>query len=292
MIVGGLNAGSRRLLLAASLITLCIAMLPARYMAWANPLGNLASRLIAPASHPISMIARWFVPAESRRNDPALAQAEKEREEFRTLWLREQEESGRLRRIIEELQQGAAHYDLPVRRLHRPIIGSSSDGTGGMLQVRTGTADGVEKNAVATTAGVQLVGRVVEAGPRTSWLRLINDQRAKERIKGVVILEDGSRGGTCVLNPIRDGLLQGPVESRREVPVPEVGQVVRLDDEEWPRHSQMMVIGRIERVERASHGWFYIVVKPTVELDRVSEVVMRFTPSQDSAAVRTDGGPP
>lgn len=288
---GGFNPGARQWLLAASLLLLCAAMLPARYIDWVGAVGNLATRLIAPASHPISMVARWFVPAERGGNDPLVAAIQRESQEFRALWLREQEESARLRRVIAELQQGRSFDDLPVHRLHRPIIGSSSDGTGGTLTVRAGAAEGVEKNAVATTAGVQLVGRVVDAGARTSLVRLINDRRTLEKIKGVVVSVNGTRGGICVLYPIRDGLLQGLV-SGRDTPVPEVDQFVHLQDEEWPRHAQMLVIGRIEGVARADHGWHTITVRPTAELDRVKEVVLRFTPEQDAHAIGAAGGLP
>lgn len=289
MMRGGLNPGARQWLLAVSLLLLCASMLPARYIDWVGAVGNLATRLIAPASHPISMVTRWVVPAERQRDGPTVRALQREREEFRALWLREQEENSRLRRIITELQQGLAYDDLPVRRLHRPIIGSGSDGSGGSLIVRAGTTEGVEKNAVATTAGVQLVGRIIDAGSRTSYVRLINDRRTGERIKGLVVAEDGERGGTCVLHPIRDGLLQGLV-SGRDVPVPKPGQRVHLHDEEWPRHSQMLVIGQIERVDRGDHGWHLLTVRPTVELDRVSEVVLRFTPEQDTRAIGSAGG--
>lgn len=290
---GGFHAGARQWLIAAGLLMVCSSMLPARYIDWVGgTAGNLAIRLIAPASHPISMIARWFIPAERSRNEPMVAMLDREREEFRTLWLRSQDENARLNRIISELQQGRTLDELPVHRLHRPIIGSSSDGAGGTLVVRAGASEGVERNAVATTAGVQLVGRIVDAGSRISHVRLINDIRSKERIKGQVVAEDGTRGGTCVLYPIGGGLMQGPVESGREAPMAEVGQLVRLVDEEWPRHSQMLVIGRIERVDRATHGWYHIVVRPTVDLDRVKEVVLRFTPELEAHATGSAGGLP
>jgi hypothetical protein len=277
-----LQLDARQALIAAAGVLLVISVLPARYGEWTATLGTLGSRLIAPASHPISMLVRWVVPAErAGRDGPVADRLRQEREEFRTLWLREQAEADRLRRIIHELQQGSMYTDLPLRQLIRPVVGSASDGTGGRLQVRTGTTEGVENNTVATTAGVQLVGRVVDAGTRTSWVRLINDRRTREKIRGIIMTEDGQRGSLSMLHPIRDGLLQGPVESGG--PPAEVGQVVRLDDEEWPRHSQMLLIGKIERVDRASHGWQWITVRPTVELDRVSELVLRFTPEHEAA---------
>jgi cell shape-determining protein MreC len=284
------HIGSRTWLIAVALLLVCASVLPARYSEWVAKPGDLAARLIAPASHPISMVARWFVPAErGRRNDRVQAAAEQEREYFRMLWHREQQENERLRRIIQELQQGVRHADLPVRRVMRPVIGTSSDGAGGLLKVLAGTVQGIEKNAVATTAGVQLVGRTIDARSRLSHIRLITDSRSRERIRGVIMTAEDARGSICLLHPIGDGRLQGQVESGTDRTPAEVGQLVRLDDEEWPRHSQMLVIGRIERVERGTHGWQFIVVRPTVDLERVKEVVLLFTPDLETAGADERG---
>jgi hypothetical protein len=268
----------------AALILLGTALLPAAHGSWVNSIGGLALRLIAPASHPISMLSRIVIPAERSRtppDDPEMLALVRDREEFLTLWLREQEETSRLRRTIAELQRGDTLPDLQLHQLVRPVTGGSSEGTGGVLTVRSGTAEGVEKNAVATTAGVQLVGRVVHADSRLATVRLINNRRVREKIRGVVIAESGERGAICLLTPLAggDGILQGQVETSSTPAA--VGQIVRLDDEEWPRHAQMLIIGRIEHVEQGKHGWQFIRVRPTVDLDRVKEVVLRFTPGHE-----------
>jgi hypothetical protein len=283
----------RAWLAGTAMLLLCISLLPASYGVWVNGIGGLATRLIAPASHPITMLARLVVPAQRARNDdPQMVALELSLEEFRTLWYREQEENARLRRIIAEFERGATHPDLQLHQLLRPVIGGSSEGTGGVLVIRSGTGEGVEPNAVATTAGVQLVGRVVDADSRLSRVRLINNQRVREKIRGVVMTESGERGAICLLTPLAkgDGVLQGQVETSGTPAA--VGQLVRLDDEEWPRHSQMLIIGRIERVEQGKHGWQFIWVRPTVDLERVKEVVLRFTPGQEFDGVPAIGAAP
>jgi hypothetical protein len=270
----------RSWLTVAALLLLVTSLLPARFGEWVNGIGGLATRLIAPASHPITMLARWVVPAQRLRgDDPQMLTLEQRLEEFRTLWLREQEESARLRRVVAELQRGAMFTDLQLHQLLRPVVGGVSDGLGGVLLVRSGSSEGIERNAVATTAGVQLVGRVVDVDSHICKVRLINNQRARERIRGVIMTEAGGRGANCLLTPLKDGVLQGQVESSGTPP--EVGQLVRLDDEEWPRHAQMLIIGRVESVEQGLHGWQFIKVRPTVDLDRVKEVVLRFTPGSE-----------
>ena len=84
---------------------------------------------------------------------------------------------------------------------------------------------------------------------------------------------------------------------------PEVGQLVRVDDKSWPRNAQMaLVIGAIERPpEPDSVGWYIVTVKPTLDLERLSEVVLRISPEEPEDAVRgpspksgdsTDGAKP
>lgn len=93
----------------------------------------------------------------------------------------------------------------------------------------------------------------------------------------------------CQLEPIGNGTLRGPVfrpeapagSPEASAPEPAVGQTVRLDDDadRWPRHAQMLIIGRVERVDPNPDMPLrkIITVRPTLALDRVSEVVLRIS---------------
>src|SRR5262249_3543996 len=80
--------------------------------------------------------------------------------------------------------------------------------------------------------------------------------------------------------PLGDGTLKGPVSTEGlSGPEPNLqpGQIVRLDDQErWPRHAQMLVIGKIESGEPSPDQPLRKIVtrRPTLLLDRLREVVL------------------
>jgi hypothetical protein len=98
---------------------------------------------------------------------------------------------------------------------------------------------------------------------------------------GVVMVADDVKGPKSLLSPVEGGKLQGRVENSDVRP--QVGQLVRLDDDGWPRSARMLVIGRIEAVQPDPVGWPIITVKPTVELLRLSEVELRIIPLDEDA---------
>lgn len=97
---------------------------------------------------------------------------------------------------------------------------------------------------------------------------------------GVVILDEQTgRRATCILRPNGDGTLSGeisPPEDGRAEEI-QVGQTVRLFDDQWPRHAQMLVIGEIIRVESSAAQPLrrQITVQPRVNPRRAGEVIVR-----------------
>jgi cell shape-determining protein MreC len=255
-------------------------------------LGNIAGMVVAPVSGPVLHAARWLAPGDGLRPDQRAAY-ENEIAQWKTLYQQELKREEDLRRQVEMLSRGSLPGELPLVQLIRQVVGATPDGSG-QLMVRAGKKDGVEVNSVAATEGVQLVGRVSEIGSRTCWVRLLTD-KATGAVRARIMVDDQTMGAKCSLSPVGGGLLQGRVAN--DGPAPKEGQLVRLDDEAWPRSSQMLVLGRIERVEPDPVGWKIITVKPTVDLQRVSEVVLRITPSagdEPDVAPRpaTKGGKP
>ncbi|HZW10279.1 MAG TPA: hypothetical protein VFF69_10290, partial [Phycisphaerales bacterium] len=103
-------------------------------------------------------------------------------------------------------------------------------------------------------------------------------------------------GFACKLRPAGDGTLKGDVgdpgaQGSRLI---QPGQVVRLFDRHWPASAQMLVIGAVESVEPAPDSPLrpVIVVRPTVALERVTEVIVRITPEErEDADFGGEGGP-
>lgn len=276
--------------LAAALL-LVLSFVPTRWSGWMTSVGRLTQFFAAPISQPFAAVSRWAAPATRQHDDDLVTMLRGELEAARSMMLRHESENQRLRSQIRELQHGIElNPGLPVRQVMAPVYGTSSDLSSGMLRVRAGTAQEVDENAVATTSGLQLVGRIVSAGARTSTVLPITSPKAGP-VRAMVMIDATANGLVCTLTPVGDGTLRGPVEDRRDPTTalavqPQVGQQVRLSDpDRWPAHSQMLLVGEVVKVEPAPDQPLraIVVVAPMIErLDRISEVVLRISPSPDA----------
>lgn len=279
-------------------LVLVLALLPAR---WSRPLewaGQLVANLVAPVSHPVATFGRWISPAARDADPEVVDRLREERDRFRWLFEREQATNQRLLDQITQLQQGRTlNPDLPVLLRLAPVIGRSSDLSSGVLRVRIGIEDGAHRNAVATVGGAQLVGRLVRVGPGSSELRILTDRAAGGVLGLIVTGEDGS-GLRCSLKPTGAGTLEGPIEQLRgargfeQVPV-QPGMRVVLDDQTWPASSQRLTIGEVERVGQDPDTPLrrIVTVRPTMQLDRVAEVVVRISESPSDPIAPGGTGP-
>ncbi|MEX2217503.1 MAG: rod shape-determining protein MreC [Phycisphaerales bacterium] len=279
-------------LLGALGVLVILSFLPSRWLGWTSFLGAITTRAVAPVSQPAHTLARWVSGAGGERDDALMAQLERERDHFRFLYHQEQARSEDIRRTLEQIQQGKMVNDLPVVPLLRPVIGGASDGRGGQLLIRAGRSQGVEVNVVAATAGVQVAGKVVHVDARTCWVRLLTHPDAGA-ITGVVMTADEKPGVVCQLFPTKaGGVLRGEVAYTPGRPPPMPGQTVRLDDPQWPKSSRMLVLGTITDIKTIASGRQVVEVKPTAELDRLSEVVLRLNPALDDGAAASPPGAP
>lgn len=264
-------------------------LLPSGWLSW---LQSLSALVIVPTG-PISAVAyrltRSAIPAEAVENVERVRILEEERQGFETLYLKERAENQRLRDLIRELQGGLAlNPQLAVRQMPASVIGASSDLSSGILKVRVGSSGLVDANTVATTTGLQLVGRVVStAGP------ICNVQPFTRKAAGKIQVRIVTGGPDLPLmanlTPTGDGTLRGEVGVIRpllgaDAPTPEVaqGMIVRLDDPQWPDNARMLVVGRVESVEASEDQPLrkVIVVRPTVDVARVTEVLLRLPPAE------------
>ncbi|MFN0131336.1 MAG: hypothetical protein ACKVW3_02195 [Phycisphaerales bacterium] len=294
----------RRWLLPGSVaILVVLAMSPTR---WLGSIGGLADSLglvVAPVKQPVARVVRWLRPPESARDDELVRRLQDDRDRFEALWLEERAENGRLRDQIRVLQQGVPYEGVVVRQVMASVIGPTADSGGGIIEVRAGRSAGIEPGAVATTTGAQFVGLVGKVGPRTSMILLITSKQSDRRstqggdragdkpdergLRGRVMLEDSKPGSLCLLYAQGRGVLRGQVEHGG--PEPKVGQVVRVEDDQLPAAARLLVIGTIKAADRVA-GRYVITVAPTVELDRLSEVILR--QAGDETPASTDGGKP
>jgi cell shape-determining protein MreC len=261
-------------------------MLPVRTLGWARWFSDQTWVLVSPIAQPITMAINAVVPT---RGEGGFS-SERERElvdelERLRVRLRQAEQRGlELEDLANQLARGAAlQPNIEVTQLQRPRISEGGD----MLVIRTGTAEGVTAGTVVTSQSVQVIGRVADAAARTARVLPITARTAPS-IAGFVVLDELSgRRASCRLKPAGDGTLTGEVSPPEDGRADElqVGQAVRLFDESWPRHAQMLIIGDVERIEPSPSQPLrrLITVRPRVDLRRVSEVILRLP-------ARSDGG--
>ncbi|MFG0244312.1 MAG: rod shape-determining protein MreC [Phycisphaerales bacterium JB054] len=287
-----------RLLPAALLLLAVISFLPYR---WLRPnvwVGDLIVLVSAPVAQPLRAVGGWLAPARSGSAEPAeIAQLLRQVEEYKTLYLRALSRNDDLLRQMEQLRlMVELNPSVSTRLLYAPVIGAGSDPANAQLLIRAGSRQGVHVNDVVAVEGVQLFGAVIDAAHRTSWIRPIT-ARSQGYIQGLVMIEDG-RSVTCSLQPVGDGTLRGDAAYDPQDPDAAtriaVGQVVRLDDGEWPASAQMLVLGMVEAVEPAPDSPLrpVVIVRPTVALDRVTEVIVRVSEMPGDDASRQNGGTP
>jgi rod shape-determining protein MreC len=187
-------------------------------------------------------------------------------------------ENERLRKMI-----GFAEA-APVPVLTAPIIGQGPVMNLLSLKIGKGQLDGVQKGmAIATSEGI--VGKVLNAGPRTADVLLLGDSNFT-----VPVRVQRSRARAKV---------QGLGESSR----PSLVQALRTDDIEdgdvlvtsgtdqvFPKG---LVVGRVTKVDRPSNGMFLSAeVIPAVDIARVEEVfVLMGLPGRDDLPAAINDSP-
>lgn len=273
--------------MAASVALLAgLSLLPARWSGWLSGVREPALAVLTPAAAPARWVGRMIRPAQERASlgDPAVAEIERERDHFQTLWRQSEQKVGELEALVGELQQGRVlHAGLDLAQVVAPIVGAATDLTDGTLQARGGRDRGVSKNSVAVVQGVQLVGRVVEVHATTSFIRPVTMWSPSGRevyLRAVVDVGQSAPVASlpmCQLTAQSDGSLRGELDAdARGV---EVGQVVRLRDSSWPPAAQMKVLGRVVEVKPKETQPLrkMVTVRPEMDLRRVSQVVL-YTP--------------
>ncbi len=273
---------------------------PLRYLEWVGWVGGLVSTVVTPISDPMVRVARWLAPASRVvEDDERISTLEFDRDEFKRRLLAEKRRNAELESRIADLEAGVRRApDAPVKQITRPVVGTSSDPSSGLLRVRAGRNEGVVPRTVTTVRGTQLHGQVVSVDRLECVVMPITEPESG-LLRGRVLLDRlGDDTLLCQLAPTGAGTLRGDVEfqdppagvsveqaiDRRLQP----GVEVVLDDPAWPESAQMFTIGIVERVTQDENQPLrsVIVVRPRdgLELRRVREVVLRvpIDPTGDS----------
>lgn len=271
----------------ASMIILCI--LPSSWLDWTGWFRAQARVVVYPIAHPMTLAKNVVIPQSvgnpNATNRERALQSELDR--YRALLYREQQQNSQLSALVDQLSSGAAVTpDVAVTQIPRPVAGLSRD----YLLVRSGGHERISRSTVAVVNAVQLCGRVVEANDRTALVLPITAKDAPPLLGNVMLDDTGLNTARCMLSPIGKGLLEGdvtrPVADDTGIPAAtiEIGMEVRLLDDQWPRHAQMLLIGTIERVAPSPDQPLRqkITVRPSVDLRSVPEVFFR-VPDLDGA---------
>lgn len=291
------QSGPGRLVLPVVVIILILLSLAKlSWIRWVETFGNLATGVFTPGSALVSGASRLLMPAKKPLGE---TEAERNYREFGEHWkllsLQHEQEIEQLRRQITELQKGLElnPNQSSLKQLIVPVVGTSSDLSSGLLRVRADEKRGVTEGTVAVAGGLQIVGRVSSVNGATSLVLPITRKNAGKIAARIMMDESTSESLRCLLEPIGDGRFRGQVESpegAESVKMPSPGFTVRLEDARWPKNAQMLIIGRVETVEKdaASPLRTVITVVPTMPIERVSEMTLRIV--NDGPEAETTGG--
>lgn len=277
-----------------------MAVTPAWMSRWVGNLNGPLTTLLGPVTHPVRSLVLFLRGPEGAPDwqNPALAQIKLQLDESNLELQQSRRQIDDLRKQIMDLSRGMEL--VPTVRVKQipgvPVIGGAGDAAG-LVSVRAGKREGVEPNAVAVVRGVHLVGRVRRVDDRVSSVQSILD-RSIGLIAGVVMLDDVRVGPICPLEADGTGALVGRLQHTDDPnnPSPQVtaGMLVRLQDSAWPETAQMLILGRVERVEPMPKQPLRMVVtvRPEYHLDRASEVTLRMADRAEASPVGRTGGTP
>jgi rod shape-determining protein MreC len=280
------------------LVLFVLAFSPIRWIGWANWFSAQARVVISPIAHPITIAVDTIIPPPIA--DPAATERERaminELDRVRTELLQIREENKQLSQLVEQFSRGASITpNLEVRQIRCPRI---SGLVGDFLSVRTGNIDGLVQGTVVVVDAVQLLGKVSRVDARSSTVLPITAKSAPPILATILLNTTGTERASCLLTPLGDGTLRGEVgraAADQEWQI-RVGQEVRLLDNQWPQHAQMLIIGTVERIERNEVQPLRqrIIVRPNItDLRRVPEVILRLPVLDESSSIQSsDGGNP
>ena len=294
---------SQKILPIVLVASLAIALLPRPWLRWTGDVAAIAKLPLTPFADAGNLLAGWLRPVPAPVADGADPQ------EVRALT----ENIDLLRQRLQAAEQRADELDEQLRQLQqipedtfavtqRRVIAritSRSPAAGlAVVDLRKGERDGVEPNTVAVYAGVHLLGRTGEdvSTFRSTLIPLAS--RATGLVRAVVgapapELDPTARQEVVHLEPAGDGTFVADIDRSRVVLE---GDVVRLEDNAWPRTAQQMVIGHVTVISDKDQQPLRrrITVEPLYQVHEVAEVILLIEDGGRAAAeaLAAEGGGP
>ena len=277
------------------LLMLLFSVVPVRAMGWSRWFSGVAAAGVSPVAHPVTKLSHWLSPGRgsaefTNENQRVL---EDEVQLLRRRALLAESANTELRATIARLSGARSiNPSAPVRPVTAPVIGVSSDpSASSAIRVRAGAAEGITRGDVVTDGVVQLLGRVDLVQGGFSEIRPITARSMPPIMAALMLDSTSGRSLACLLRPAGDGTLRGDVEDPGDGPSPiDVGVSVRLRDDQWPESAQMLMIGRVVKVERSPDQPLrkVVIVRPDRDLRQANEVVIRVP---EGVATASEGAP-
>ena len=281
------------------LVLLALSLAPTGLTGWLRHARPAAMFAIAPLSGQLERIGGAFRKGRTSSDpeDRSVEQLERALVELEARNNSLLSELFRLERRVEQL--GRLRVATGIDTIAVPATRVASMLGSGSIEVRPGVGSGVEVNGVAIApGGLQIVGLVTETSPATATVQLLTDRRFEPSLvvgvvsgAGVTIAstEELARLPLVQVTPTGRGTL---VAEEVELAVADriaVGDVMRVLDETWPRSAQLLVVGRVTRIDETDEPLFKrVVVTPEVDPTRVRSLLLRMP---DKSASEIGGAP-
>lgn len=281
----------------AVVITVVLAFLPARWLGPTSDLAAVVNVPLMPFRHIGKQLQGWLRPpvdAIGRAGDENLEQQLwEERAEFERLYHESQLRITELQDIIQQLQQvPLEELNSGVKPLAASVTGSNPRSRSGIADLNRGQRHGVIPGTIAVYAGVHLIGQVSEVNELSCKLLPITSAAIQPMRARVLPQDQPERPITdaplVLLESLGDGRFEAEIEHIHPV---NAGDVVRLDDDSWPRTAQAMILGLVERVEPKDENRLLnrLIIRPRYQLSQLSHVALKIELTHDQPS---EGGAP
>lgn len=245
-------------------------------------LHDLLMPFLIPVSEPLERLVSSMRPPDHSSD----AATDRERELEITLSeyeARIYELEDRVLTLMQELEEFQAGYASDTSHLFTLLRArramESRDPNSRVFRINAGHKQGVVAGVIAITAGHQLVGRVTSTELLTATITPITQASPDDDAPGidVVILpagasiESGFKGN---LRATGKGSLAGLFDQSFPITV---GDPVRLNDVTWGSSHTGLLVGQVEAIKPydPEPAFVQIVVRPSLDVDRVSAVMLR-----------------
>ena len=267
-------------------------LVPTRYLGWMNDVASIVRLPTVPFGDMATRTRIWLNGGEPGSGDPReLAVLQTELDRYRSLYIAQKKENEGLQELIEQFQRArSAGIGVEFAPVAASITGKNSAGDDSSYILNIGSRKGVVPSCVAVFNGSHLIGRVSDVGKLTSTLVPITEESAGY-IRATVVPSSSTSprlGGRQPMTDLRgnDIYLIGDIDHEAGV---EVGDSVYLDDPDWPKTAQSMILGTVREIRPKDNNplLWEIVVQPSYSIEDIGRVTLKI---EQENSMRALGG--